>query len=324
MNVGRAFTNARVVPSAVLVHSDFVARRAEVVVAVWRLSRPAIWLVSVLPLWTGHLLATRDLVPTTLDAAWRFGLAVLVMGPLAWASASAINDVHDIETDRRNPRKADAPLMTGALSPETVRLAAYTSALAAIALALAVGVGFALLTTGVLALAWGYSVPPLRLKTRPGADVASNTIAVAVLPLLAGWAVAQPLADFPWWFLPPSAAVLVALYVPTTLVDLDADRAAGEQTIATRLGRDRAYRVGWVAWLVGGGCTLALAATGTVIPRSLLGLYAVVVPVLVVGYHLLIGRATTSAAMVRGIVVLSCLFLVPSAAFALVYTGVMP
>jgi 4-hydroxybenzoate polyprenyltransferase len=304
------------------VHSDGVARRAEVAVAVWRLSRPAIWLVSVLPLWTGHLLATRALVPTTFDDAWRFGLAVLVMGPLAWASASAINDVYDVETDRRNPRKAATPLMSGALSPEAVRLAAYLSAGAALACALIIGIGFTLLTAGVLALAWAYSVPPLRLKTRPGADVASNTVAVGVLPLLAGWAVMEPVADFPWWFLPPSAAVLVALYVPTTLVDLEADRAAGDRTIATRLGRRRAYRLGRTAWLGAAAGTLVLAATGTVIPRSLLGLYAVVVPALVVAYHLLIGRAATSAAMVRGIVLLSFGFLVPSGAFALVYTGV--
>ena len=301
-----------------------VARRApaEAAVAVWRLSRPAIWLVSVLPLWTGHLLATRELAPTTIPGAWRFGAAVLVLGPLAWASASAINDVYDLDTDRRNPRKADAPLMRGTLSIEAVRTAARVTGLAALAIAVAIGPGFALLTAGVLVLAWTYSVPPARLKTRPGADVASNTIAVAVLPLLAGWAVARPLPDFPWWFLPQSAAVLVALYVPSTLVDLDADAAAGQRTIATRLGRPRAYLFGWVAWLLAAAGTLALAATGTVIPRSLLGVYAVCVPVLVVAYHLLIGRASTSAAMVRGIVALSFLFLVPSATFALVYTGV--
>jgi len=232
------------------------------------------------------------------------------------------DDVHDLETDRRNPRKADAPLVRGALSAGAVRLAAYLSAVAALAGALVVGIEFALLTAGVLVLAWAYSVPPLRLKSRPGADVASNTIAVGVLPLLAGWTITGPVADFPWWFLFQSAAVLVALYVPTTLVDVDADLAAGDRTIATRLGRRRAYRLGWAAGLVAAAGTLVLAATGTVIPRSLVGMYVVVVPILVVAYHLLIGRAATSAAMVRGIVLLSFAFLVPCATFALVYTGV--
>jgi lycopene elongase/hydratase (dihydrobisanhydrobacterioruberin-forming) len=305
------------------VHSASVARRAptEVAVAVWRLSRPAIWLVSVLPLWTGHLLATRELVPTTVSDGWRFGLAVVVMGPLGWAAASAINDIHDLFADRRNPRKVDAPLVRGALSPAAVRAAAYASAALALATALAVGAGFALLTGAVLALAWAYSVPPLRLKTRPGADVASNAVAVGVLPLLAGWVVARPLVEFPWWFVPQGVAVAVALYVPTTLVDLDADRVAGQRTVATRLGRRAAYRVGSGAWGLGAAGTLVLAATDTVIPRSLLRLFAVFLPVLVVEYHLLIGRAATSVAMVRGIVVLSLTFLVPSAAFALVYTG---
>jgi chlorophyll synthase len=147
--------------------------------------------------------------------------------------------------------------------------------------------------------------------------------AVGVLPLLAGWAVTEPITNFPWWFLLQSVAVVVALYVPTTLVDLDADLAAGERTIATQLGRERAYQLGWSAWLIAAAGTLVLAVTGTVIPRSLLWVYAVAVPMLVAAYHVLIGRAATSEAMVRGIVAISFAFLVPSAAFAFVYSGVV-
>jgi lycopene elongase/hydratase (dihydrobisanhydrobacterioruberin-forming) len=310
-------------PSAARVHSAAVVRRApvDVAVAVWRLSRPGIWLVSVLPLWTGHLLATRELVPTTVADAWRFGFAIIAMGPLGWVAASAINDVHDLDADRHNPRKVDTPLVRGVLSPVAARVAAYASAALMLGTALAVGPGFAMLTGAVLALAWAYSVPPARLKTRPGADVASNALAVGVLPLLAGWSVARPLVEFPWWFMPQSVAVAVALYVPTTLVDLDADRAAGQRTVATRLGRRAAYRLGSGAWILGAAGTLVLAAADTVIPRSLLGLFGVFLPVLVLAYHLLIGRAATSAAMVRGIVLLSLTFLVPSTAFALAYTG---
>jgi 4-hydroxybenzoate polyprenyltransferase len=294
---------------------------AGVAAATLRTSRPTMWLVSILPLWIGRLLATRELVPTRPTDAWRFGLAVLAMGPLAWVAASAINDAYDLDTDRRNPRKLDTPLVLDLLSAAAVRRVAYWSAALALAAALAVGVGFAALTGAVLVLAWAYSVPPLRLKNRPGADVASNAVAVGVLPPLAGWAVSRSIADFPWWILALSVAVVAGLYVPTTLVDLEADQAAGQRTVATALGRRAAYWLGAAAWLLGGAGTLVLAATDTVLPRTLLPVFVVVVPALVLEYHSLIGRAATHRAMVRGIVLVSLTFLLPCAAFALVYAG---
>ncbi len=273
-------------------------------------------------MWTGHLLASHVLFPTSPSAAFRLAVAGVVVGPLGWTAALAINDVHDLPADRWNPRKAETPLVRQVLSSRDARLAAYVSATAALGSALVLGLAFMALTAAFLVLAWSYSVPPLRLKNRPGGDVAVNAVGIGVLPLLAGWTVVQPLGDFSWWFLPLGIAVAIALYVPTTLVDLDADRAAGERTLATCLGRRAAYRVGQGAWLIGAAGTITLAATDVVIPRSLVGLFGLFVPALVVEYHLLIGRAATSASMVRGIVLLSLTFLVPSSAFALVYSGV--
>ena len=286
-------------------------------VALWRMARPPIWLVSLVPLYLGNVLATRATLPD-----WSFVLTMFVMGPFAWAAALYINDVHDLAGDRHNPRKASAPLVGGALSAAAARVAAYAFATLALVGAAFVGRGLAAVTAGFLALGWAYSVPPVRLKTRPGADVITNAVAVGGLALLAGWVVERPLRSFPWWLLPQGLAVAAALYIPTTLVDFEADAVSDYPTVATRLGRRAAYQLGLVAWIAANLGAVALSLADAVIPRRMLGVQLVAAPVLVFAYHRLIGRAPTPAALLRGLVLVSWLFLVPSAVFVLMYTGV--
>lgn len=276
-------------------------------------------MVSIVPLWAGYVLATHELAPTSAGAAVDVSVALLVMGPLAWGAALAINDVADLPSDRRNPRKVGSPLVRGALPPTWAHRAAYGCAAVAVVASAWLGPTFAMLTLAFLVLAWAYSLRPLRLKNRPGADLLVNAVGVGLIPVLAGWALAQPLASFPPWFIPQPLLVAAALYVPTTLVDYDADLAAGEQTLATRLGRSQAYRVGWVAWISANVGVLVLGAADYVIPRSILPLLAICTPVLLGQYHWLIGRARAPAAMIRGIVILSFTFLIPSSAFAIAY-----
>jgi chlorophyll synthase len=312
------------------------------------MARPPIWLVSIVPLWVGHLLATRTIVPgfdrwTQLGAdtshsgtpspdLWEtlrraasdtrpLLVAVTVFGPLVWAAALAINDVYDLTGDLNNPRKQNSPLVTGALSPRFARRVGYGFAIAALTAAATESTGFAVVTAAFLALAWLYSVPPLRLKSRGGADVAVNAVGVGGLPLLAGWSVTRPLASFPWVMLALGIAVAVAFYAPTTLVDYDADLAAGDDTLATRFGYQQAYRLGLVAWAGANASVVVLSALDVVIPREMLPVLFLAAPVLVAAYSLLIGRARESVELVRGIIVVSWLFLVPSVIFALMYTG---
>jgi chlorophyll synthase len=208
------------------------------------------------------------------------------------------------------------------LSERAVWRGAAAAALAAVALALTVNITFALVTVGALALAWAYSAPPLRLKTRPGADLAANALAVGGVTLLAGWAVTRPLSEFPWYVLPQGLLVATALYVPTTLVDADSDRRSGYRTITTTLGECRSYLVGCGAWVLSCAGAVLLASLDLLVPRRMLWVFALAMPLLLWEYHVLIGRARTPAAIERGIVVCSLTFLVANSAFALMYTGV--
>ncbi len=321
---------------------------AQTAIHLWRLSRPETWMVSILPMYVGVLLATRELVPgldlwvgfwarATRDGAtteefvvtllvwleqhWPLLAAALVMGPLLWAATLLINDVHDLPGDRLNPRKARSPLVQGLVSRGFAHVSAYVAAALALGLAWPVGPSFLLLTAGCLVLAWVYSVPPLRLKTRPGMDVLVNAVGVGVLSFLAGWAVYAPLAGAPWVFLPQGLLVGAAVYVPTTLIDHDADRAAGYLTLATHLGPERAYRIGWWAWIAANAGAVGLSWAGWIIPRAMLPILIIFTPVLLWEYHVFIGRARTPGDVMRGIILCSLTFLAVNLVFALLYTG---
>lgn len=314
----------------------------------WRLSRPEVWYFALVPLYIGFVLGSRELVPglqivlafldlamaqgatadqfgamvgAWLDGYWRFLVACLVMGPLLWTATLMINDVHDMAGDRVNPRKARSPLVQGLVDRDWVNAAAYVFALLAMLVAIPVGPYFFGFTAACVVLAWLYSAPPVRLKTVPGADVALNVVGAGVLCGLAGWSLAAPLREAPYEFLPQALLVGVAIYIPTALVDYEADLAVGYTTVATRLGRRPAFLVGWWSWVLANLGSLLLAYNGWFLPRAMLPFLLVFVPVLLAEYWYLIGRSESPGEMLRGITVCSITFLAVNAVFALMYTG---
>jgi 4-hydroxybenzoate polyprenyltransferase len=313
------------------------ARRVRNVLAV---GRPAFWPVSLLPYYVGIMLATHRLIPPM--ERWPQLLAgAVVIGPLLWLAVLAINDAYDLPGDLLNPRKSKSPLLDGRISIPAARQIATIAGAAALVVSLYVGLAFALGVLGALAFGWLYSVPPVRLKTRAGFDVAVNSLALGAFGPIAGWAAVRPVAGwsspladwaaspnwanldslggFPWAMAMQGTLVAVGLYLPTTLADLEADRAAGYRTIAVRLGASSTYRLGFVAWIAAAGLSVVLAAVDQVIPRAMLPLEIVMVPVLVAAYRRLIGPTQTF----RKVITLASLFLCPCAAFALTYTGII-
>ena len=191
------------------------------------MGRPAFWVVSIVPYYVGILLATRQLVPPLED--WpRLIVGAVVMGPLVWLAVLAINDAYDLPSDRLNPRKAKSPLLDGRITLRAAKRLAFAAAVAAVGMSLHVGIVFALGVLLAVLLGYAYSVPPVRLKTRAGFDVAVNALALGAFGPLAGWAAINPdLSDFPWLMGLQGTLAAVGLYLPTTLADLEADRAAG-------------------------------------------------------------------------------------------------
>lgn len=282
------------------------------------IGRPWFWFVSLVPYYLGVVLATRRLIPPVAD--WpMLALGAAVIGPLVWLSVLAVNDAHDLRGDRLNPRKAGSPLVSGRLSPSAALGVSLGAAALAVAAALVVGPLFALGTAFVLLVGWAYSAPPLRLKARPGFDVTVNALAIGAAGQLAGWSMLRPLSEFPWPMAVLGTLVGAALYVPTTLADLKADRISGYTTVAVRLGPRRAYLLGLALWLAAGLLSLVMSAADVVIPRSMLPMEIVLVPSLVIAYRRLVRAEQTF----RGIIAVATLFLVPSVTFVLTYTGVV-
>jgi chlorophyll synthase len=324
------------------------SERAKLLVYLWRLSRPEVWLVTLLPMHVGWLLASHEILPgfgrwaafwgraatqgatsadffATFSQWWGdahgYVLAALAMGPLVWLATLLINDVHDLPSDRANPRKASSPLVQGVVSRGWAHGVACLAAAAALAVGAFAGLAFDALLLACLVLAWLYSAPPVRLKTRPGADVLVNAVGVGALAALAGWSLAAPLADAPWAFLPQGILVAAAVYVPTTLVDLEPDLAAGYATFATKLGRERAYAVGFACWVAANVGALGLSALDLVLPRRMLPLLLVFCPLLAWQYHQFIGKARDAPAMIQGVILCALTFAAVNALFALMYTG---
>ncbi|WP_084546466.1 UbiA family prenyltransferase [Glycomyces arizonensis] len=297
-------------PASAGAHTD-PRQRARDVLA---MSRPRFWIASVVMMEVGFVLATHHIVPRGPEIA-ALALACIVTGPLLWLAVLAVNDAYDLPTDRINPRKADAPLVAGRMTVHGALAVAAAASALTVAAAVPLGGLFALGTAFVVALGWAYSAPPIRLKARPGADLTANAV-IGVLGPLGGWtAVSGTAAGFPWPIAIIGVMAAAALYLPTTLVDRDADEGAGIPTIAVVLGRRATFELGFALWTGSAVLALAFALADTVIDASLIPLHLASAPVLLVLYRRLLKDRPTFPE----ITVVACAYLVPCIGFAITY-----
>src|ERR1700742_2374745 len=73
--------------------------------AVLRLTRPWFWPLGWAGAAFGAVLATGDWLPVRGDVPATIAVG-LVLGPLVWTFVFALNDLHDLPSDRHNPRKS--------------------------------------------------------------------------------------------------------------------------------------------------------------------------------------------------------------------------
>lgn len=238
-------------------------------------SRPALWINTVGTLITGVWLSGRLY---TLEPGLLLGLAYLTL-PFNLL-IYGLNDLSDHEEDARSSRKGGwqgvrlsvaegAPLLRSTLAWNLPFLLALSMLLPPLATA-------TLLLSATLFAA--YSLPPLRLKGRPGLDGLSN-VAYALPLVLPSLVLGAPL---PWLPLLALMAYSVGKHAFDAAQDIPADRQAGTATVATRLGvgGTALYALAWFAlaggllwpvsrlsalalWLVCGGMALALLARPT-------------------------------------------------------------
>ncbi len=152
------------------------------------------------------------------------------------AAVHLINQIADAETDRLNAKGFF--LQHGIFTARTYAIVAT--------LLLAAGLAFAaaadeapLRLAAATALGIAYSLPPWRLSSRPGLDVAANAIGYGAL---ATWLGAGALHATDLWATRLGASMLAvaAVFLHTTLLDVEGDRRTGKRTAAVAWGVQRA------------------------------------------------------------------------------------
>ncbi len=200
--------------------------------------------MSLVAYWVGALLATGGGIDP-----WSFALGYFVLF-LIEAATVFVNDIHDHESDRRNPwwgpfSGGSRVLVTGSLTPPMLARAAllagggaFVACLALVAI-VPVSTGLAILAAtlvlGVLAI--GYTLPPLALSHRGlgELDVAlTNGLGVLVFGFIVhGGDIGSSL---PWLVgLPMALAILPAILL-AGIPDHDADAASGKRTLVVVIG----------------------------------------------------------------------------------------
>ncbi|QAU11538.1 prenyltransferase [Halorubrum sp. BOL3-1] len=266
--------------------------RRTVLVALWRMSRPAQLALIALVYALGVAMAVGR--GATVDPA-DVGLGLAALVPVA-ASVHYANEYADAETDAITDRTAFSG-GSGALSETglprrlALRAALASAAIGPLPLAWAasplgrrpLSAVHAVLLGGVLVVGWQYSVGPLRLAWRGLGEVTNAALGGVVLPLYGfavaadGVTVAAALATVPF------ALVVFVNLLETQWPDRRADAAVGKRTLATRWSPRRLRAVYGLASLAAAGSAVALG--GRVLPSVVTVGTLVPMVGLVPGYH---------------------------------------
>jgi 4-hydroxybenzoate polyprenyltransferase len=169
----------------------------------------------------------------------------------------ALNDLHDFASDSHNPRKGSAE---GARADRSALRELVMLALAANVPFVAFFVATApapralVVLAALYVVAWAYSAPPIRAKSRPGWDSLAN--AGYVLPLVFACLYLE-VPDPPWLETSAFAVWTIGAHAFTSIQDVAADRAGGVRTIATALGARASAAVALACYALSGALLAA-------------------------------------------------------------------
>ena len=212
--------------------------------------------------------------PLVLVPAWSFFILGYGLGqdgdtdspPFPWlrfllmslilAGVHLVNQIADFEADRVNGKGFF--LQRGIFSRRLYAAVAGASLAAGLGIAAARHASPGLLAaTAGLGLA--YSIPPLRLAARPGFDLLANAFGYGALALLLG--ADAPAVAGAWWFRLACCALSVgAVFLHTTLLDLDGDRRTGKVTTGLAIGAARTRPAAALLALAGAAAAARAAA----------------------------------------------------------------
>lgn len=186
-----------------------------------RLLRPRQWIKNLL-LFAALVFAKQLFVPRSL------GLACLAFVAFCLASSSVyvVNDLVDVERDRRHPEKRLRPIASGAISVRSAALAAAALTLVALAISLAIGRGFLAALIVYLGTSHFYSLAGKNVVVLDAMLVATGFVIRAVAGALA---IAVPYSD--WFVLCTAFLALFIVFSKRRAELLTVERAADSRPV---------------------------------------------------------------------------------------------
>ena len=164
------------------------------------------------------------------------GLALVLVTFLVGA-VYILNQIFDIESDRLNQKLfflAQGHVSIKAALSETILLN-ILSIIPAFMISWQLGLLF---TAGML-FGVVYSAPPLSLKNKSIGGLIMNAFAHGNLAFLIGWCMNQSLSWRALAFSLPYMLAVSAIYLNTTIPDMDGDRMSGKMTLAVKWGKEK-------------------------------------------------------------------------------------
>lgn len=202
------------------------------------------------------------------------------------ASIGALNDVVDAGSDAG--RKPGKPIPAGLVSPVLGQAVAVAAAITGLALTLPSGLATVLLALVVLVIGYAYD---LWFKGTAWSWV-PFAVGIPLLPVFGWLGATGTLPGFFAVLLPVAVVAGTGLAIANARVDAERDAAAGLDSVALRLGLERAWVLHAVLLAVVVGAALLTLGVGEVPIAALVGAAGAG---LVVGLGVVLGRSGDSA-----------------------------
>lgn len=199
-----------------------------------------------LPVWTVLLLGYYS-YDYSHGNKWNLLLA-LVLGTALFGGVFLINQIYDIESDRINNKLHFLP--RGIIKVSVAWLMTILLNLVSLIGGFVISFKIGLVISAVVLLGILYSVPPIALKNRPWSAAIANGLGHGTLVYLIGYCTAGgglftgAIKSLPYFF------AVAAVYIGTTLPDIDGDRLTGKRTIGVDLGERTSIYIVILCYLI--------------------------------------------------------------------------
>ncbi len=150
-----------------------------------------------------------------------------------------LNQITDIESDRIN--KKLFLLSEGYVPIKCAYIEMVLLWIVAILLALKFSYLFLIFIGISLLLGVFYSLPPIKLKGKPLLDTFSNGFGYGMINFAVGWLLVRSFEMSMFIRFVPYFLSISAVFINTTVVDIEGDRKAGEKTTAILLGKQVSF-----------------------------------------------------------------------------------